>query len=95
MSDRSQADRGPVTRFLGDTPLRIAMKLIVLSILVGMVMQFFGWSPQDVLLALRDAVRDVWDMGFDAFDNALGWFLLGAAVVLPVFLISRLLSLRR
>lgn len=95
MTDRIERSHGPVTRFLGGTPLRVAVRLVVLSVLVGMVMQFFGWHPRDVLLALQDAVRDVWQMGFGALDNAFGWFLLGAAVVVPVFLVARLLSFRR
>lgn len=95
MSDRIERSHGPVTRFLGDTPLRVAVKLVVLSVLVGAVMRFFGWRPRDVLIAIRDAVHDVWLMGSSALDSAFGWLLLGAAVVVPIFLVARLLSFRR
>lgn len=87
--------QGPLARFLGDSPARVLVKLAVLSLLVGMAMNFFGWSPRDVLFALEDAVRSVWNMGFDAFDDAFGYVLLGAAVVVPAFLLIRLLSFRR
>ena len=36
-------------RFLGDSPLRVLIKLVVISFLVGVVMHAFGWSPFDVL----------------------------------------------
>ncbi|MBN9270207.1 MAG: hypothetical protein J0J15_08165 [Mesorhizobium sp.] len=37
-----------LTRFLGDSPLRILVKLLVVSFIVGLVMNAFGWSPLDV-----------------------------------------------
>jgi hypothetical protein len=33
-----------ITRFLGDSPLRVALKLVVVSFLVGLVMSAFGWT---------------------------------------------------
>lgn len=86
---------GSISRFLGDSPLRVLLKLVVVSFLVGFVMHAFGWSPFDIWYGLRNAVLDVWRMGFSALDRFLGYFLLGAAVVVPVFIVLRLLSLRR
>ncbi|MBI1621039.1 DUF6460 domain-containing protein [Aquamicrobium zhengzhouense] len=84
-----------LTRFLGDTPLRVALKLVVVSFLVGVVMVTFGWSPHDVLRGIADFFSGLWNMGFDAFYRFLSYFLIGAAVVVPVFLILRLLSWRK
>jgi len=84
-----------MNRFLGDSPLRVLIKLIVLSFLVGIVMSAFGWTPADIFYGIRDAVLRVWYMGFDAVDRFIGYFLLGAAVVVPVFLLIRLLNYRR
>ncbi len=53
-----------LTRFLGDSPLRVLLKLIVVSFLVGIVMSAFGWSPFDVLYGIRDFFLDIWNMGF-------------------------------
>lgn len=86
---------GSVTRFLGDSPLRVAIKLLVVSFIVGFVMNMFGWTPLDVWYGLREAVLDVWHLGFEAFGSFLGYILLGAAIVIPAFLILRLLSFRR
>lgn len=84
-----------LTRFLGDSPIRVLLKLIVISFLVGIVMSAFGWSPFDVLYGVRDFFADLWRMGFRAVDRFVGYFLLGAAIVVPAFLILRLLSYRR
>lgn len=82
-------------RFLGDSPLRVLIKLIVISFLVGVVMSAFGWSPLDVLHGIRDFFVDLWNMGFRAVDRFLGYFLLGAAIVVPAFILLRLFSMRK
>ena len=82
-------------RFLGDSPLRVLIKLVVISFLAGVLMSALGWSPFDVVLAIRDFFVDLWNMGFAALERFLGYFLLGAAVVVPVFIVIRLLSYRR
>lgn len=84
-----------INRFLGDTPLRVALKLVVVSFLVGVVMATFGWSAWDLLDRLRDTVIGLWNMGFGAIYRFWGYFLLGAAVVVPVFIVLRILSYRR
>lgn len=86
---------GSVSRFLGDSPLRVLVKLVVLSFLVGFAMHAFGWTPLDVWYALRDAVLDIWRMGFDALGRFFSYFVIGAVIVVPIFIVIRLLSFRR
>lgn len=83
-----------LTRFLGDSPLRVLVKLVVVSFLVGLVMSAFGWSPFDIVYGIRDAIARIWTMGFATLDRFLGYMLLGAAVVVPLFVIVRLMRLR-
>jgi hypothetical protein len=45
-----------LTRFLGDTPGRTALKLLVASFVVGVVMAAFNWYPVDVYYWIRDFV---------------------------------------
>jgi hypothetical protein len=82
-------------RFLGDSPLRVALKLIVVSFLVGLVMSTLGWSPFDIVAGIREFLAGIWNMGFRAVERFFGYFLLGAAVVVPAFVVLRLLSYRR
>lgn len=84
-----------INRFLGDTPLRVALKLVVLSFLVGIVMSAFGWSPWDVLYGIREFFVRMWDLGFDALARFGDYILLGAAIVVPAFIILRILNYRR
>ena len=86
---------GQINRFLGDTPGRVIVKLIVLSFVVGVVMAAFDWSPLDILYGIRDFALRVWDMGFRAIERFFGYFLLGAVIVVPAFLLLRLLNYRK
>lgn len=84
-----------LTRFLGDTPLKVLLKLLVVSFLVGIVMSAFGWSPLDVLYGIRNFFVDLWNLGFHAVDRFVGYILLGAAIVIPAFILLRLASYRK
>ncbi|MDG4905860.1 hypothetical protein CK222_03500 [Mesorhizobium sp. WSM3866] len=84
-----------LTRFLGDTPLRVLVKLLVVSFLVGLVMHAFGWSPMDVLYGIRQFFIDLWNLGFHTIDRFLGYILLGAAIVVPAFILLRIASYRK
>ena len=86
---------GVLARFLGDSPLRVLVKLAVVSFLVGLVMSAFGWSPFDIVDTIYRFVLHLWNMGFRAVENVLEYLLLGAAVVVPAFIILRILSYRR
>ncbi|EKF44554.1 DUF6460 domain-containing protein [Nitratireductor indicus] len=84
-----------LTRFLGDSPWRVIIKLLVVSLIVGFVMSAFHWSPWDIFYAMRDTVAHLWNMGFEALGRFASYIVLGAAVVIPVFIIIRVLSYRR
>ena len=60
-----------MTRFLGDSPLRVVLVLIIISFLVGLVMSALGWSPFDVIDGIRDFFLDIWNMGFSALERFL------------------------
>jgi hypothetical protein len=84
-----------LSRFLGDTPGRLIVKLVVVSIIAGFVMRSFGWYPTDILNGIRDFLAELWHTGFRAFGRIGDYFMLGAVVVIPAFIILRLLSYRR
>lgn len=84
-----------LTRFLGDTPLRVLVKLVIVSFIVGLIMHAFGWSPWDVFAGIRDFFLRIWNMGFAALGDFAGYLLLGACVVVPAFIVLRIVSYRR
>lgn len=86
------ARRGELNRFLGGSPLAVAVRLILLSVVVGVVLSAIGFDPYNVIESIQSLIRFVWNMGFDAVEWLWRYFLLGAAVVVPIWLIVRLTS---
>jgi hypothetical protein len=84
-----------LNRFLGGSPLAVLGKLVLLSILIGVVLYALGLDPWDIVDSLRRMVRKVWDMGFDAVRWLWQFFLLGAVLVIPIWLILRLVRAPR
>ena len=79
-----------VSRFLGGSPLTVAFRLVLLSILVGVVMAALGFDPSNIIQSIERLVIHVWNMGWDAVTWAWRYFLLGAILVVPIWFIVRL-----
>jgi len=80
----------PVSRFFGGPPLSVAVRIILLSILVGVILSALGLDPWNIWRSLERLIRTIWDMGFDAIVWVWRYFLLGAILVVPIWLIVRL-----
>jgi len=83
-----------INRFLGDTPGRTLVKLIVVSLIVGFVMSVFGLDPMDLLEGIRFFIIDLWYTGFDALGRVGQYLLIGATIVIPAFILLRLFASR-
>ncbi len=84
-----------LTNFLGGTPASVALRLIVVSFVVGMVLVTFGFEPADILDSfVRLALRLV-EFGLTDVRQIGRILATGALVVLPVWLVLRLLDSRR
>ena len=83
-----------LNRFLGDSVGRTLIKLAVISFIAGVVMSALNISPRGLLDGVIRFFQRIWNLGFDAIYGSLEYFLLGAAVVIPVFLVIRVLSYR-
>ena len=84
-----------LSRFLGGSPLAVAFRLILLSILVGVVLAAIGFDPWNILTSIRLLFQRLWDFGFDAVNWLWRYFLLGAVIVVPVWLLSRVFGTPR
>src|ERR1051325_69804 len=89
------ASRDNLSRFLGGTALAGAFRLILLSILVGVVRAAIGFDPYNIIRSIQLLFQRLWDLGFDAINWLWRYFLLGAVIVIPVWLISRTLNAPR
>jgi hypothetical protein len=79
-----------LNRFLGGSPLAVVFRLILLSILVGVVLAAIGFDPYNIIRSIQLLFRRIWDLGFDVVNWLWRYFLLGAVIVVPVFLLSRI-----
>jgi polyferredoxin len=84
-----------VEKVLGDTLARTLLKLVVISLIVGFVMATFGIDPWGLIYTIRNFISDIWYNGFAALGAIGDYLILGGAIVLPVFIVIRLLSYRR
>ncbi|MDO9381652.1 MAG: DUF6460 domain-containing protein [Hyphomicrobiaceae bacterium] len=79
----------------GGNPLGVIIRLVLLSIAVGIVLSVLGITPQNFLERLNTIITNIYNLGFDAFESILGYLLLGAMVVIPIWLVMRLASARK
>ena len=83
------------SRMFGGSPISVLSRLILLSILVGVVLQTVGVDPMNILRSMEMLARQVYAMGFDAVRYVWQYFVLGAAVVIPLWIVLRLLRGKR
>lgn len=84
-----------VNRFFGGSPLSVIFRLVLLSILIGFVLHAFGFNPFNILESIRSLIEALWNMGFDAIHWLWRYFLLGAVVVIPIWLVVRMVNAPR
>lgn len=80
-------------RFMGGSPAQILLRLVVISLIVGIVLSALGISPYDIIETAEQFIRRIWNMGFGAIEWIWRYFLLGAVIVVPIWLVIRLLNL--
>jgi hypothetical protein len=84
-----------MNRFLGGDPLSVFFRLVLLSILIGVVLSAFGLDPLNIIESVRMLFVRIWNMGFDAIAWVWRYFLLGALIVIPIWLILRFVNAPR
>ncbi|MGB3021112.1 MAG: DUF6460 domain-containing protein [Methyloceanibacter sp.] len=80
-------------RFFGGNPGLVLVRLVILSLVVGVLLAALGFSPFDILESMRELVARIYDMGFAAVEKAGRYFLLGAVIVFPVWFVARLVKM--
>jgi Family of unknown function (DUF6460) len=84
-----------VGRFLGGLPAMVALRLIVVSFVVGIVLETFGFDPATLFAEAIRAARQIVELGFSDIHEVGRILLTGAMVVVPVWLVLRLLDSSR
>ena len=83
-----------LTRFFGGAPLAVILRLLVVSLIVGALLMWLDIHPRDVIRGLENFVLRIWNMGFEAVRELAQYVFAGAVIVVPVWLVMRLLSAR-
>lgn len=91
---RSQPQDTPLNRFLGGSPGGVFLRLLFVSLIVGAFLMWLDIRPLDIFRGITDLVNRIWGLGFDAIRVVADYILAGAAIVVPVWLVLRLMNMR-
>jgi Family of unknown function (DUF6460) len=91
---REAPPRNAVARFLGGSPVAVFFRLLFASILVGALLVWLDISPFQIFDNLRRLADYVWSLGFDAVREIGRYVAAGAILVVPIWLLLRLMSFR-
>jgi hypothetical protein len=79
-----------IYRFFGGPPIAVIGRLVLLSILVGVILAAIGLDPWNIIESVERLIEHIWNMGFDAVRWLWRYFLLGAVIVVPIWFLARL-----
>lgn len=79
----------------GGNPVGVVIRLALISIVVGIVMKALGIELRNFFDRLNQLLRNLYDLGFGAIEWVLEYLLLGALVVVPIWIIARIVAAAR
>lgn len=84
-----------LSRFLGGSPAQVLLRLVFLSFVVGIILSALNLDPLDLVDMAVTFVERLWDMGFHAIGRLGNYLVIGAMVVVPIWILSRLMAMGR
>ena len=79
--------------------VRTLVQLVIASVVVGAIFSFMGVSPREFWTGIYDTFQGVISSLGESFAEVvitiIQYLVIGAAIVIPIWLISRLLSSRK
>ncbi len=90
--ERPDVSNSFVARFVGGSPIAVALRLIVVSLVVGFLLDAFGLEPAALFQDVVRMARRIVENGFSDLRQIGRIMLTGAIVVVPVWIILRLLD---
>ena len=79
--------------------LKTVLWLVLVSFLVGAAFSIIGLSPVEfwsgLWNGLRRFIENILNLGWDVVFNVLNYVMLGAIVVVPIWGVSKLISMRK
>ena len=81
----------PMPKITGST----IIKLLIACFLVGFVLAFFSIDPRDLLTSVVQLAKSIAQWSVSVFGDAISYILLGAVVVIPIWLVFYFLRAMR
>ncbi|GLK72280.1 integrase [Ancylobacter dichloromethanicus] len=79
-----------LARWMGGSPFWVLVRLVLLSVVVGVILAALGLDPLNILSSLERLVRHLFNFSFEAIERLWRYFILGAVIVIPLWLILRI-----
>lgn len=79
-----------LSKFIGGSPGQVILRLVFLSFVVGVILSALDLDPLDIIDITISFFERLWNMGFAALENILRYFIIGAVIVVPIWLVVRL-----
>lgn len=99
MTEKHKRGEAIKQRIFGGSIGRTAIQLVIASIFVGAIFSFIGLGAfefwEGIFRWVRDIIATIGDSLGEILINVLTYFLIGAAIVIPIWLIARILTSRR
>lgn len=84
-----------MTAFLGGSPAAVAIRLLLVSFVVGLLLAMFGFDPEVLYDRFEQLIRHLIEFGLTDIRHFGRILLTGAMIVIPVWFILRLMDVRR
>ncbi len=99
MAEHESRSEGIKRRIFGRSVARTIIQLVIASIFVGAIFSFIGLGAfefwEGIFRWVRDIIATIGDSLGDVIVNLLTYLLIGAAIVIPIWLIARILKSQR
>ena len=81
--------------FLGGSLAAVAVRLVVVSFVVGLLLAMFGFDPESIYERFTAVVQHFIEFGLTDLRHFGRILLTGAMVVVPIWFVLRLMDVRR
>ena len=79
---------------MNKSTMHVIWKLVVVSLLVGLALDFFDISPADLIHDIPETMGRIYNAGISVLEWGGKYVLLGAIIVVPLWIIMNLTAIK-
>lgn len=79
-------------KFFGGNPLAVFLRLVIISIVVGIVLKTAGYDVENLLAFIPNFINAIYEFIRQNLNSVVEWLVLGAVVVVPIWVIVRVVK---